>query len=89
MDSQFRAPVNPFYAGYTFRCISRQTVCLSDQAPDVGPYLRVKLFETRTIFLQNRYIFNVLNSFCSRRKFSKWMKYYPAYNGLRNGLSTK
>ena len=28
--------VNPFYAGYAFRCTSRQTVRLSDQAPHCG-----------------------------------------------------
>ena len=66
---------------YLLLCTSRQSVWLSVQAYIVGPDLKAKLFATRAISLKKiQDIHKVWNNFCSKRTFSKWQKYYPAYN---------
>ena len=69
--------VNPFYAGYTFRCTSRQTVLLSQQVP--------QLWATETICSQNHISLNTntrdlqsFEYFLQQTKIFKMAKIIPS-----------
>ena len=71
--------INPFHAGYTFRCTSRQKVWLQIRPHIVGPDLRAKLFAATSIFLKmNDKIYAKYWIIPSADDISKWLPIFPS-----------